>query len=68
MTLFMVAVAFSVGFAWGFKSPKRYCHQGTEEANAFGNRLANGVINGAVLAAVAAILALIVFGSGFDPV
>lgn len=64
VTSLLAAAAFAAGFAWGFTSPKRYCHQSTKQARAFGNRLASGIVNAMVLAAIVFVVAYAVFGPG----
>lgn len=66
-TLILAALAFAVGFAWGFRKPAGYCSMSREQQHGFMNRCGSGLINGIVLAAITAGLAYIVFGSGLTP-
>ncbi|MFC1673921.1 hypothetical protein ACFL12_07215 [Pseudomonadota bacterium] len=57
--LVFAAVAFVVGFVWGYMRPASYCHLSSAQRHAFANRASSGLINGAVLAAIVAVIAYI---------
>ena len=57
--LIVTAVAFVAGFAWGYKSPGRYCDQCSIDANRFWNRAGQGLINGIVLGGIVGVVAAI---------
>ena len=61
VTLLFAAGAFTAGFAWGFRTPRRYCHLSTDQAKAFGNRFSNGLINGAILGGIVGVVASMAF-------
>ncbi|GAB6053504.1 hypothetical protein JCM17960_23240 [Magnetospira thiophila] len=63
-TLIIAAVAFAVGFAWGYRRPAGYCHLSSEQRRAFRNRASSGLINGIVLAGVVGLIAYLGFASG----
>lgn len=56
------AIAFVVGFLWGYRKPAGYCRMSTAERHGVNNRLSSGVINGIVLAGIAFIIAKVLLG------
>ena len=54
-TILSAAVAFTVGFVWGFRKPTGYCSMSTAQQHGFGNRLTSGLINGTVLGGIVAV-------------
>lgn len=56
----LAAVAFVIGFTFGFRRPAGYCNMSTEQRRRMVNRASSGAINGTIYAGIVAVISLVV--------